>query len=153
MDKSWIITKSPQETKNSAKFLFQEWLKKNKTGNSNCLVFFLGLVLGGKPSFMQGLAEELGVKKIVNSPTFLVMKKYDSLKYKNKKYNLYHFDCYRMSNYKEILDLGWEEIISEKNNIIVIEWSEKIEKVLPNKRLEIKFEFIDEKTRKIIWKF
>jgi tRNA threonylcarbamoyladenosine biosynthesis protein TsaE len=148
MPKNQITTKSSQETKEFARVLVGEWLEINKIKNSSWIVCLYGDLGSGKTTFVQGLAEELGIKKTVNSPTFLIMKKYNPTK-NNKKYTLYHFDCYRISNYQEILDLGWEEIISGENNIIVIEWPEKIKKILPKKRLNIKLEFIDENVRSI----
>lgn len=149
MTKNQIITKSPKKTKELAKALLGEWLNLNKKKNSNWLVCLYGDLGGGKTTFVQGLAEELGVKEAVNSPTFVIMKKYVSAKAANKKYILYHFDCYRISSYKDVVDLGWEETISGENNIIVVEWPEKIKKILPKGRLNIEFEFIDENTRKI----
>lgn len=147
-----IITKSFQETKSVARKLTSEWLKLNKNKNANLVFCLSGNLGGGKTTFTQGVAEELKIKETVNSPTFLIVKKYTAPKNKitEEKYNLYHFDCYRISNYREILDLGWEEIISGKNNIIAIEWSEKIKTILPKKRMDVKFEFVNEGTRKII---
>ena len=139
MSKNQIITKSPEETKEFAKVLAGEWIQVNKTKNSNWLVCLYGDLGGGKTTFVQGLADELGIKEMVNSPTFLIMKKYNSSKKTNKKYNLYHFDCYRISDYKEILNLGWEEVIGGENNIIVVEWPEEIEEILPKKRLNLKY--------------
>jgi len=147
MSKNQIITKNPKETKEFAKVLAGEWLEINKAKNSNWLVCLYGDLGGGKTTFVQGVAEELGVKETVNSPTFVIMKKYKSVK--NKKYSLYHFDCYRVSDYKDILSLGWEEIINGENNIIIAEWPEKIEKILPKKRLNLRFEFVDENVRRI----
>ena len=159
MPKNQFITKSSGETKEFAKVLVGEWLKINKTKNSSWLVCLYGDLGSGKTTFVQGLAKELGIKEVVNSPTFLIMKKYVSTRRRtnvcspsstdNKKYTLYHFDCYRVSNYKELLGLGWEEIINGENNIIIIEWPEKIKKILPKKRLDIKFKFVDENTRRI----
>ena len=148
MPKNQITTKSSGETKDFAKVLIGEWFELNKTKNSSWLVCLSGDLGSGKTTFVQGLAEELGIKEVVNSPTFLIMKKY-SARRDEALPRLYHFDCYRISDYQEILDLGWKEIISEKNNIIVIEWPKKIEEILPKKRLEIKFEFVDENTRRI----
>ena len=152
--KKQIITKSSKETKKFAGKLIRELLKSSK--NKNLVICLEGNLGGGKTTFVQGLAEGLGIKETVNSPTFLIMKKYTAPDRKqtntrlpSKKYNLYHFDCYRISNYQEILDLGFEEIISSKNNIIAIEWPEKIKKILPKERINIKFEFVDEKTRRI----
>ncbi|MCK5122550.1 MAG: tRNA (adenosine(37)-N6)-threonylcarbamoyltransferase complex ATPase subunit type 1 TsaE [Candidatus Pacebacteria bacterium] len=146
MPKNQIITKSSRETKMFAKKILKKLLKLNSS--KSLVICLYGDLGGGKTTFTQGLAKELGIKETVNSPTFLIMKKYKSSK-NNKKYTLYHFDCYRISNQQEILDLGWEEIINSKNNIIVIEWPEKIEKILPKERLDLKFEFIDKNTRKI----
>ncbi len=147
MSKKQITTKNPEETKEFAKILIREWLKINKTKNSNWLICLYGDLGRGKTTFVQGVAEELGIKETVNSPTFVIMKKYTLAK--NKKYTLYHFDCYRISSYKDILSLGWEEIISGENNIIIAEWPEKIEKILPKKRLNLEFEFLDENRRGI----
>ncbi len=150
MPKNQITTKNPEETKEFARVLLREWLEVNKNKNSSWLVCLYGGLGGGKTTFVQGLAEELLIKETLNSPTFLIMKEYNSFKKTNKKYTLYHFDCYRISDYKEILDLGWEEIINGENNIIVIEWPEEIEEILPKKRLNLKFELVDENTRKIV---
>ncbi len=154
MPKNQITTKSPQETKAFAKKILKGLFRLNK--NKNHIICLYGDLGGGKTTFTQGLAEELGIKETVNSPTFLIMKKYRrrrsemSPSSKNsKEFTFYHLDCYRISNYQEILDLGWKEITNGENNIIVIEWPEKIEKILPKKRLEIKFEFINENIRRI----
>ena len=152
MSKKEMITNDSEKTKEFAKMLCQQWLKINKTKNSNWLVCLYGDLGGGKTTFSQGIGEELSVKEIVNSPTFLIMKKYISAKKINKKYTLYHFDCYRITDAQEILDLGWEDIIGGENNIILIEWPERIEKILPEVRLNLKFEVVEENVRKIIFK-
>lgn len=149
MFQNQIITKNFKETKEFAKLLLQGWTEVNKTKNSNWLVCLSGDLGGGKTTFTQGLAEEFGVKEIVNSPTFLIMKKYYSSKKDNKKYTFYHFDCYRLSGYQDVLALGWDDIMKGENNIIIVEWPEKIEEILPEKRLNLKFEFVNENTRKI----
>ncbi len=149
MNKNQIITTSPEETKWLAGTLLKEWLNLNKNKNSNWLVCLYGDLGGGKTTFVKGMAEKLGIKETVNSPTFVIMKKYISANAAYKKYALYHFDCYRISDCNEILDLGWEEIIGGENNIIVIEWPEKIEDILPKNKLRIKFEFIGENLRGI----
>lgn len=157
-----IISKSPSETKNIAEEFLKERLVAVGTKNFSsqdfeaqdfrtqnfvsllvCLEGYLG---GGKTTFAQGVAAALGIKEAVTSPTFLIMKKYQAPR---GKYNLYHFDCYRIKNAREILDLGWEEIIKDKNNIVLVEWAEKIKRILPKDKVRIKFEFVDENRRKI----
>ena len=86
-----------------------------------------GDLAAGKTTFTKYLAEYLGVKAVVNSPTFNIMKEY---KFQNGK--LYHIDAYRLENSDE--DLGFEDIFYE-NNICVVEWGEFIEEFLPLEKL------------------
>ena len=147
-----IISKSPSETKLLAKEFLKKRLaaagiKKNSSQNFVPLLVCLEGDLGeGKTTFAQGVAEALGIKEAVTSPTFLIMKKYQAPR---GKYNLYHFDCYRVKDALEILDLGWEEFIKDKNNIVLVEWAEKIKKILPKDGIWIKFKFVDEGKRKV----
>lgn len=138
MKSKTIFLENIEDTKALAKILLSGWLTENKKKNSNWLICLSGELGSGKTAFTKSLAKELGVEGIVNSPTFVIMKKYSSKKH--KKYALYHFDCYRISEPKEVLDLGFEEILHGENNIIIIEWPEKISEILPKKRLNIKFE-------------
>ena len=106
-------------------------------GNKNlatvvCLHGDLGT---GKTTFSQFVAKNLGVKRKVNSPTFVIMKRYN-LKHKNFR-NLFHLDAYRLKNHKELLVLGWEEIISKPENLILIEWPENVIKAIPKKHHKI----------------
>ena len=66
-----------------------------------------------------------------------------------KFHDFYHIDCYRIEKPKEILDLDFKKIISEPKNIVAIEWSEKIKKILPKNRITIKFLFLGKNTRKM----
>lgn len=64
--------------------------------------------------------------------------------------NFYHFDCYRIKRPKELLGLGFKEIVSDPQNIVVIEWAEKIKDLLPENTLIVRFEFISKQKRKVI---
>jgi len=151
------ISKNPRETKNLAKKFLKERLAAAGTKNfsfpdsASLLVCLKGDLGGGKTTFVQGAAEALGIKELVTSPTFLIMKKYQTPRKKARTSfkSLYHFDCYRVESAQEILDLGWEEIIKEKNNIILVEWAEKIKEILPKESVWIKFEFVNENKREI----
>ncbi len=67
-----------------------------------------------------------------------------------KKYNnLYHIDCYRIKDYKDILALDFAEMVSNPKNIVVIEWAEKIKKILPKDTVWIKFKILPKDKRKI----
>ena len=63
--------------------------------------------------------------------------------------NFYHIDLYRTESKKDIEGLGIEEIINNKNNIVVIEWAQNLGKYLPEKRIDIKFAHEGENKRKI----
>jgi tRNA threonylcarbamoyladenosine biosynthesis protein TsaE len=154
-----IVTKNFLETQKVAEKL----IKKLKPGDVLTLKGNLG---SGKTCFAQGLAKALGIKKIITSPTFVLLKIYPvrckitPVKFSKvgvKQLNtvninikkLYHFDLYRLNNEKELLALGFEEILEKKDGIIVLEWPERTQKILPKKRININFKFIDENTRKI----
>lgn len=102
---------------------------------------------GGKTLFTKGIACGLGIKREITSPSFVVMKKYPAF-----KLFLYHFDFYRIDNPADVV--GWElkEAIADKKSIIVIEWGQKIEKILPKERLEIVFGYVGKSSRKLIFK-
>jgi tRNA threonylcarbamoyladenosine biosynthesis protein TsaE len=139
------LTASPGETRRLGEKIAKELLKKK----SRQRVFGLkGELGGGKTTFLQGFAKGLGIKEKILSPTFVILKKFKIPKNKNFK-NFYHIDCYRLQQSKELLDLGFEEIISNSKNIVVVEWADKIKRIMPKSTVWIKFDFIDEKKRKI----
>jgi len=135
-----LTSHSPKETQKIASKL----AKRLKKGEVLCLFGDLG---GGKTTFVQGLAKGLDVEKKVTSPSFVLMRKYPISGHLVT--SLYHIDCYRIKSYKEILDIGFNEILEDKNAVIAIEWADKVKEILPKERLDIKFEFVDEATRKI----
>jgi len=135
-----FITNSFEETQNLAANL----APKLKGGDILALSGDLG---GGKTTFVQGLAKGLGIKEKVQSPTFVLMKIYQVPK---KKFSLCHIDLYRLKNKKDIESVGFQDYLRNNDYICVIEWAEKIKKILPSKAKWIKFEYVDEKTRKII---
>lgn len=138
--------------------IFAQVLSKIKNQEKSALVIGLYGDLGsGKTTFVQGLARGFQIKEKIQSPTFVIFKKYNFHKHKIKgRYfsSLYHFDCYRILKSKEIIDLGFGEIIVSPQNIIVIEWADKIKKILPKRMIKIKFKIIDKnKKRKIIFEY
>ena len=94
----------------------------------------------------------------------MILKRFKITKIKNQKLkikntnqkfkNFYHIDCYRISKPEEILALGFKEIISNPKNIVAIEWSDQVRKIIPKNSLIIKFELVNKNKRKIslkIW--
>ena len=113
----------------------------------------------GKTTFLQGFAKGLGIKEKVLSPTFIILKRFKIKKTKNqisnikttdqKFINFYHIDCYRLNKPREVLDLGFKEIISNPENIVAIEWPEKIKKILPKSTIVITFEHLEKNKREL----
>jgi len=116
-------TKSEKETFNFAK----NFAAKFKGGEIIGLIGDLG---AGKTIFAKGLAKGLGIKQIVNSPTFVLMKIYNCQNHKTIK-NLVHIDAYRIESVKDFIAIGTEEYFNKKDTVIVIEWADKIKKILP----------------------
>jgi tRNA threonylcarbamoyladenosine biosynthesis protein TsaE len=143
------LTESAAGTKKLGEKLAREILKK-KASETAFIIGLEGELGGGKTTFLQGFAKGLGIKEKILSPTFVILKRFSAQggPASGWKY-FYHLDCYRINKPKEILDLGFKEIISNSRNIVAIEWAERIKKILPKNTLIIRFRFIDEKKRKI----
>lgn len=128
-----IITKNSKETQK----LGELFAKELKSGIVLCLEGDLG---AGKTTFTQGFLNGMGTPGPYTSPTFVIMKQYK---------NIYHFDAYRVSS-ADILNLGWEEIIQEPRNIVIVEWADRICDIIPKEAIKIKFEWVSKDERKII---
>ena len=124
-------------------------LKISESANSDeALVVGLNGHLGsGKTAFVQAVADSLGVKEHTTSPTFVLMKIYET---KHTRFNrLVHIDAYRLEKPEEFEALGFENLVADPNNIVLIEWSDNVKKALPEKYLRIDFEAVAENERKI----
>lgn len=156
-----MITNSAKQTIDFAK----KFAGKLKPGAVLGLVGDLG---AGKTQFAKGLAEGLGIEDQITSPTFVLLKNYKIIPTHNDSQakrsdsggnqeleirNLIHIDCYRLHSAEELLDIGWEEFTQNKNNIVVVEWADKIKSIMPADTVWISFEHLKEnEQRKIIVK-
>lgn len=136
------VTKTAEETKT----LGQKLASSLKPGDVVCLYGDLG---SGKTTFTQGLARGLGLKILLTSPTFILLRHYPL---PNKSLTLYHIDLYRLENEHEIKELGLPTLFTDNNAITVIEWAEKAKNLLPKKRIDVFFSYTDENTRSIYTK-
>ncbi|MDD3711320.1 MAG: tRNA (adenosine(37)-N6)-threonylcarbamoyltransferase complex ATPase subunit type 1 TsaE [Patescibacteria group bacterium] len=113
-------------------------------------IFCLSGELGsGKTTLSKGIAQGLKIKKNITSPTFIILNSYTIPK-NSKIKKLIHIDAYRLKNTIELEGLGFFDLIKETNNIIIIEWGEKIKKYLPAKKITITIKNINSNKRKII---
>ncbi len=138
-----MISESVQQTRKIAKSLADEILKEKSI--HGIAVGLAGELGSGKTTFVQGFAKTLGIKERVISPTFVILKRFKI--HESRFKNLIHIDAYRINNPKEIIDLGWKEIINAPQNIILIEWAGKIKKILPKKHFFINFKHINKNKR------
>ncbi len=120
MEEKIYLTKTAKETENIGRELADNL-------NPGDVVLLNGALGSGKTTFTKGLAEGLGIKSRVLSPTYILIRQYQG-----EKYNLNHIDLYRLDDEKEITNIGIEEILSDKKSITVIEWAKKSKKLKAN---------------------
>lgn len=134
------ITENESETKQ----LGEAYAGKLKGGEILCLYGQLG---SGKTTFTKGLAKGLGIESRLLSPTFIIVRHHHI---QNKLFQtLYHLDLYRINNPKEALWIGLNDWLNKKENIIVIEWPEKLGEFLPKNRIDIYFKDLGDDKREI----
>lgn len=142
-----IETSNEEETK----ALASEILNSIKKSSDHATTIFLNGDLGaGKTTFAKGLAGALGVTEEITSPTFVIQKIY-KLKADAPFKKLIHMDCYRLKTKEELFVLDIEEVLNNPDNLVLIEWPDKVREILAKPSEEIDFTFIDENTRKIAY--
>jgi L-threonylcarbamoyladenylate synthase len=129
-DKTEVLSRSPENTQNLAKEL---WQKYEKFKGIRPIVFALEGEMGvGKTIFTKGLAKAIGVEEVIVSPTFSLLEEYfvpNQPPTANPQL-LTHIDTWRMEDESELLDLGFNEILRNNNAVVSVEWAEKVVDVL-----------------------
>ena len=105
---------------------------------------FNGKMGAGKTTFIKAICEVMGVKETVNSPTFSIVNEYEAADGRI----IYHFDCYRITNTQEALDLGAEDYLYS-GNLCFIEWSENMAPLLPDSLVNVDIEEQEDGKREI----
>ena len=113
-----------------------------------CILALSGELGAGKTAFTKMLASELGVSESVPSPTFVIAKFYDIAGHPRFK-RLIHADMYRINSTDELRPLGWEQLLGDPQNLIVVEWPERIKGFIPRDAMHLYFTVTDETTRTI----
>ncbi len=134
-------------------------------GKTATVVGLYGDLGAGKTTFTQAVAEALGITESVVSPTFVIMKRYEirdmrhEIREEKSNVNqisnlishfstLFHIDAYRLEKSSELLNLGWSDIISHPENLILIEWPEWVADVMPE-HIKINFTHVSENEREV----
>ncbi len=121
------------------------FVKQLDTQERATLVTLSGELGAGKTTFVQGIARALGVEETVSSPTFVLEKIYalpkrdlvgPFLGFKR----LVHIDAYRLKGAHELEVLGWQELIADPANLILLEWPERVAEAIPESAIAIAFE-------------
>ncbi len=107
------------------------------------VIELIGDVGTGKTTFVRGLAKSLGIKEPITSPSFTISKSYAG-----QKKNLVHYDFYRLND-PGIMVEDLEENIKNKDNIVVIEWSDTVKDILPKNHTIINIRYNDDGTREL----
>ncbi|MBQ7503641.1 tRNA (adenosine(37)-N6)-threonylcarbamoyltransferase complex ATPase subunit type 1 TsaE [bacterium] len=102
------------------------------------VIGFYGDLGAGKTAFVRGLARALQAKETVSSPTFVLMHIYEG------RIPVYHFDAYRLKDAGDLINIGAEEYIGG-DGIACVEWSERVEEILPADRLYVSISYETEK--------
>ncbi len=132
---SELISASAEETRQiAARFSAQL-----QAGDCVLLVGELG---SGKTTFVQGLAQGLGVREPVRSPTFVLMHEYQG------RLPIYHFDAYRVNSLAELREIGFEETVYAQG-LTVIEWGERAAGLLPRTCWRVEIALLADTRRKI----
>lgn len=111
------------------------------------VILLSGDLGAGKTTFTRCVLKQLGVKEDITSPTFTIMREY-----KTKRFNIYHFDMYRISHSDEVREFGFEDYIYSGDNrsIVFIEWAENIMDMLHGNFIKINISLNDGDGRKFI---
>ena len=107
------------------------------TGMKATVVVLQGELGSGKTAFAKALGKMMGINEHIVSPTFVIMKSYD-IDWKGFK-KLIHVDAYRLESESELLNLGWNELVENPQHLILIEWPERVEGILPKDSRRIFF--------------
>ncbi|MEW6610071.1 MAG: tRNA (adenosine(37)-N6)-threonylcarbamoyltransferase complex ATPase subunit type 1 TsaE [Patescibacteria group bacterium] len=105
------------------------------------IVALIGPLGAGKTTFVQGLARALGIKKLITSPTFILLKSYRLNKPFHHIIVLTHVDCYRLHNAQQLIDVGIQDHFDNPHTITVIEWADRMISIIPSRAYWITFSF------------
>ncbi|PWA07834.1 tRNA (adenosine(37)-N6)-threonylcarbamoyltransferase complex ATPase subunit type 1 TsaE [Flavobacterium laiguense] len=112
--------------------------------NPNKVILFNGEMGVGKTTLIKQLCKTLGVKEATSSPTFSLVNEYQTA----KNQTIYHFDFYRLNKESEALDMGIDDYLYS-GNWCFIEWSEKIENLIPEQHSVITIELLADGNRSL----
>lgn len=140
------VIKNVEEMEKEAANILQAAIKGYKP-DSALIIGLCGDLGVGKTVFVKAVARELGISETVTSPTFVIEKIY---KLSNQKHSLLiHIDAYRLASCEELNHVGWDSITKDPQNIICIEWADRVEECMPECTLWVTIRHKDTGTRTV----
>ncbi|MCC6934385.1 MAG: tRNA (adenosine(37)-N6)-threonylcarbamoyltransferase complex ATPase subunit type 1 TsaE [Candidatus Yanofskybacteria bacterium] len=130
-----LVSQSPEDTAAIAARL-AERVRASLPRTEAIVIALIGDLGAGKTTFTQGFASALGIRQQPKSPTFLLAKEYSV---PGTPYSLWHLDCYRLTGRQDLITLDLHHIFEQPNNIVLVEWPEKIGEGLPRDTIEVRF--------------
>jgi tRNA threonylcarbamoyladenosine biosynthesis protein TsaE len=146
-----MISRSVEETGKIAKELALSLRAQDGTGARATVLALSGELGSGKTTFTKAFAAALDVNPDeITSPTFVIMKGYDISQGGFKR--LIHIDAYRLEHPEQAVQIGWDGLVADPGNLILIEWPEKLGEKVPAGAKRVAFRFVDDATREIMVK-
>lgn len=95
----------------------------------------------GKTTFVQGVAQALGVSEAVQSPTFTLVGEHDGVDADGNRVDLHHLDLYRLTDPEELESFGYDDFLRPEDGISLIEWPERAGDWLPDRFLLVRIDY------------
>lgn len=118
-------------------FVYPEPVEGYTSRMKATVVGLQGELGSGKTAFAQALGKMMGASEHIVSPTFVIMKSYD-INWRGFR-KLIHIDAYRIESESELLNLGWDELVENPQHLILVEWPERVEGIMPEDSRRIFF--------------
>lgn len=122
----------------------KQFADKIQASSAQTIIELIGDVGAGKTTFVRGLANGLGIKEQITSPSFTISKSYAV----PSGQTLVHYDFYRLQNPGLMAD-DFADNISDKNNIVIVEWGEEVSDLLPENHIKITISYNEDNTREV----
>ena len=134
-----FFSRSPEQTRHVG-------MRLGSLLNKGDVICLQGNLGAGKTTLVQGLAQGWGSLDPVSSPTFIIVNVYR----RPDRGHLYHMDAYRLDSAPEAAELDIDEMLSQGS--LLIEWPERIQEILPDKRMLIKLDYVADEHRQMLFK-
>lgn len=128
---------SSAETKKFAEALARKALRTKQKGRGALVFALYGNLGSGKTTFVQGFFRGLGIRRRATSPTFVLFRR-SAVRGAHYR-NAYHVDAYRLRGPRELMRLGFKEILNDSGNIVLVEWADRVARALPRGFVAVRF--------------